>query len=81
MALLPDERRDRAKVNAAVRDGLRLGPRSTNVLGELLQSKELEPQRVAKLSADDIRSARGNKKSIEEIRAWLKHHGLDLRRA
>ena len=26
MALPPDERRDRAKVNAAVRDGLRLGP-------------------------------------------------------
>ena len=27
MALPPDERRDRAKVNAVVRDGLRLGPR------------------------------------------------------
>jgi hypothetical protein len=26
MALPPDERRDRAKVNAAVRDGLKLGP-------------------------------------------------------
>jgi hypothetical protein len=26
MALPPDERRDRAKVNEAVRDGLRLGP-------------------------------------------------------
>ena len=26
MALPPDERRDRDKVNAAVRDGLRLGP-------------------------------------------------------
>ncbi len=26
MALQPDERRDRAKVNEAVRDGLRLGP-------------------------------------------------------
>ncbi len=26
MALPPDERRDREKVNAAVRDGLRLGP-------------------------------------------------------
>jgi hypothetical protein len=26
MALPPDERRDRAKVNAAVRDGIRLGP-------------------------------------------------------
>jgi len=26
MALPPDERRDRAKVNEAVRDGLKLGP-------------------------------------------------------
>ena len=26
MALQPDERRDRAKVNEAVRDGLKLGP-------------------------------------------------------
>jgi hypothetical protein len=26
MALPPDDRRDRAKVNEAVRDGLRLGP-------------------------------------------------------
>jgi hypothetical protein len=26
MALPPDKRRDREKVNAAVRDGLRLGP-------------------------------------------------------
>jgi len=26
MALPPDERRDRTKVNEAVRDGLRLGP-------------------------------------------------------
>jgi hypothetical protein len=26
MALPPDERRDRAKVNEAVREGLRLGP-------------------------------------------------------
>jgi hypothetical protein len=26
MALPPDERRDRAKVNEALRDGLRLGP-------------------------------------------------------
>ena len=26
MALPPDERRDRAKVNEAVRDGLNLGP-------------------------------------------------------
>jgi hypothetical protein len=26
MALPPDERRDRAKVNEAVRDGFRLGP-------------------------------------------------------
>jgi hypothetical protein len=26
MALPPDERRDRAKVNAAVREGLKLGP-------------------------------------------------------
>ena len=26
MALPPDERRDRAKVNQAVRDGIRLGP-------------------------------------------------------
>ena len=30
MALPPDERLDRAKVNAAVRDGLKLGPPSSS---------------------------------------------------
>ena len=39
MALPPDERRDRAKVNEAVRDGLKLGPLSGRQRGSIRRAE------------------------------------------